>query len=51
MNTDQRMHDLNPYIHILLFYHIVQKLVAHLINLLSFIDFSSPEPKAHKVSL
>ena len=39
MNTDQPMHDLNPYVlrSYILFYHIMQKLVANLINLLSFI--------------
>ena len=39
MNTDQSMHDLNPYVlrSYELFHHIMQKLVANLTNLLSFI--------------
>ena len=39
MNTDQPVHDLNLYNlrYYVLFYHIMQKLVANLIKLLSFI--------------
>ena len=39
MNTDQPVHDLNPYVLCsnVLFYYIMQKLVANLIKPLSFI--------------
>ena len=39
MNADQPVHDLNPYVLCsnVLFYYIMQKLVANLIKLLSFI--------------